>query len=730
MTPTADEDSIKVDGKGAATITDMTVDLVTNGVAYEDIYPSDDEDDEDDDEDDSGSDSELENETTKTLEKEKQELEDEMQKFNAKCTAARGKLTMLQMYAKSIETDRPTDFAETLQLYEDEGVDAESIVYTATNICRDLSKKRDKVKNKLVKARNELQKEKAKKDKWKRKAAEKKERERQEKQAAKRRLQAERLEFWPKKIYCIVVSLDAALDTPGSSRRGSVESLPAMKTAATHSDLYQVSLSLSYITHSAYWTPRYDLSLSSLNQNGTILYRSEYCNTTSETWKDARVTLSTSEAAFSGIWQQVPTMLPWTVQLGKKNQDLDSSGALLSAQEQYNHQQTATFRSIKANQPRQNLFAGKSDYYGANNNSNTFGAKKMAKQAPLPRAARAAGGVGFGSSNNFGGFASNTGGGRFGSNTAHNYYMPPQAPGGSLFGANSNTTNAQAGFGASAVASEERYENDEEEAADDDRTMLPDLPTLTTEEATWAEEGLTFSYEIPGLRTIVPSFTRRRFRVATISLKNAVLSYVMVPKLRAAAFLKARIVNNSSVTLLRGLVGVTLDGSFLGNTTLPRCSAGEPFSLSLGIDPSVTVTYAKPAVKRASTGLFQKDDTATYTRTCTITNTKPNRPVEGILLDQIPVSQDERLRTTILRPGNGGLSEEGHTRSDGKGVGRDGKEFASGSEEGKKWGKATVMLKARGEVRWSFRVEATKTARFVLEYETKCPSGEKVVGAA
>lgn len=39
FTPTADETSIKVDGKGSVTITDTTVELIPNPDNYEDVYP-------------------------------------------------------------------------------------------------------------------------------------------------------------------------------------------------------------------------------------------------------------------------------------------------------------------------------------------------------------------------------------------------------------------------------------------------------------------------------------------------------------------------------------------------------------------------------------------------------------------------------------------------------------------------------------------------------------------
>lgn len=80
---------------------------------------------------------------------------------------------------------------------------------------------------------------------------------------------------------------------------------------------------------------------------------------------------------------------------------------------------------------------------------------------------------------------------------------------------------------------------------------IPDLPALTTQESSWSESGLTATYDIPGLRTIVPSPNTRGQKIASVSLKDIHLSYLLVPKLRAAAFLKARLHNSSSITLLK-----------------------------------------------------------------------------------------------------------------------------------------------------------------------------------
>ena len=119
--------------------------------------------------------------------------------------------------------------------------------------------------------------------------------------------------------------------TPASSRRGSIDSLgkplPEVSPASC-----QISLSLSYITSSAFRLPRYDLSLNTPTRSGNLVYRAEFCNTTSETWKDAKVTLSTSQTSFQGLGQPIPSLTTWHIRLSKMlgSQTDSSSGALVS----------------------------------------------------------------------------------------------------------------------------------------------------------------------------------------------------------------------------------------------------------------------------------------------------------------------------------------------------------------------------------------------------------------
>ena len=88
------------------------------------------------------------------------------------------------------------------------------------------------------------------------------------------------------------------------------------------------------------------------------------------------------------------------------------------------------------------------------------------------------------------------------------------------------------------------------------------------------------------------------------------------------------------------------------------------------------------------------------------------------MLDQIPVSEEERLRVEVLQPT--GLRAEGDAVKTGTGVATVGK----GME---KWGRATAILRKGGEVAWEVKIEPGRGVKLVLEYEAKFPSSEMIV---
>ncbi|KAL8948222.1 MAG: hypothetical protein Q9222_005570 [Ikaeria aurantiellina] len=745
ITPTADESSIKIEGTGSATITDMTIDLIDNQEYFEDVYPSDSEDAGGSDSD-SSSASDTETQSVKKLDFEIERIETAIKEATEQRNSAQGRLGMLDNYARSLTNSRPDNIVQCVENYRTER--ARAFKDYTNGEARLKPQERDLVLTKSKRRRLllKLKKQKVMAERSKTKEQKKKDRENQKMIDEKWRLTQERRRFWPKKVYKVVLHLDANSGmTPASSRRPSLDSIanPAQSSSANgrngpdskSSDGCRIKLSFSYITYSASWSPRYDLALDTMTKSGSITYRAEFRNTTSETWRDAKVVLSTSHTLFRGLGDPIPEIQPWHIRLVKGFGEYAADNALFSRSEQDSETRSRSIFGQKPQARRASLFglqqpplppppaqqASGSSLFGPWNGGNGTHTQ-AATQA-------------FGSISGGGG-----GGGLFGS---HNGPQQP-LPSGSLFGAPAGANpqhvqhfQAQPNIAAPMVLRQSRAAPlaDEEEADIDDETIAPTEAALAFQESSWEESGLTATYSVPGTKTIGPSETTRRHKIASIPLTSIALSHIIVPKLRKAAFLKARLRNGSSTTLLKGPAGLTLDGTFLGNTSLPRSSPGEAFVLNLGVDPALNVVYGKPKVRRSESGVFQKEGSCIYTRSCTLTNTKNDTVIEATVLDQVPVSEDDKLKVEVLVPR--GLGKEGDQAVKAgvgqinEGTGKKGSTYAESSATGKgegKWGKASARLKKEGEIEWDVRLNPGQGVKLDLEYEARFPSGTGVVG--
>ena len=165
---------------------------------------------------------------------------------------------------------------------------------------------------------------------------------------AKARLREERIRFWPRKFYRLILCLDTNTGmTPGSSRPGSTDRLVKLANQISPKaskgsdptrpnitrDSYMVSLSISYITQCAAWSPRYDLSISTTSRSGRIVYRAEFYNRTSECWRDNKVIFCTSQTSFQGRSEPIPILMPWQIRFSKSNGQHNVDEALFSRSE-------------------------------------------------------------------------------------------------------------------------------------------------------------------------------------------------------------------------------------------------------------------------------------------------------------------------------------------------------------------------------------------------------------
>ncbi|TLD09829.1 hypothetical protein PspLS_12029 [Pyricularia sp. CBS 133598] len=677
LSPTVDEDTIKVEGTGSAIITDITIKLLPNRDIYEDIFPDEDDDSNKDDTDSEDEKPEASAEYNdadaklQTLQKRQETVLADEQIVKDLQDSAAIRLQFLDSWGKSLNRHHCPDIDQALQTYKQERANVALESKDASARRREIQALYEGLRLEQSRLQDIMNKERAKTFKEynrQRKARDQKKLKKlqldHEKEVEKERQRAERMLFWPKNCYTVLVTLEVVGVTPASSRRSSLagDTVPVAhrKTSGELGGAMQetnCSLSLSYLTSWAYWTPSYDLAFSTASKSGTLFFDAQVTNQTSETWEDCKMMLSTSRIALAGVDGDIPELKPWGIRLAPKTKKWND--ALESREE-------IKFRQMIGRKPIANA---KSD------RNRLFGEKRV------------------------------------------------------------SIAYAEA----CSVEKKEEEKEEEEEGEEKEEcyntAMFGDAareleeeprpsPALEFQKASFDEAGLTATYELPGQKTLAPAPTASKSRIATIAFANIVFSHTVVAKYKPVAFLQAKVLNTSKLTLLKGPVGLSLDGSFIGRVSLPRCEPGHSFVVGLGVDPAITAVYAKPEVKRGASGLLARENISVYRRRVNLFNTRATgsgtHPVTISVLDQVPVSQDERLRVDIALPR--GLVPGGKGVPAGEIVVRDGL-----SEKGDRtWGRAVAMLKQKGEILWDVTLNPGKGVELLLEYEVACPSGEHV----
>lgn len=704
LDPQVDVDSIHIEGSGPATITDIQTEIVPRRMAFEDIYG---EEEESDNSDGSGS---PEPQSLAWLRSARASAEENLEKARSNERIATQVLEFLDTYGKNVhphymENSKLDDFIERYivrhEVESERRHQAKVEISNHEQNINSLSKKIEK---------SEIQRQIAH-DKSQRKHALEKSQEMRKRQELRR--------FWTSSMGQVTIHLDSHFSpTPGSSRRSSAsfvaENLGFDSPEGNSADDREITLRLSYVVPGAKWVSRYELSINTPSTTAQLTYGAEFQNQSSETWHDARVTLSTSQTSLSGLRENIPSLQVWHVNLTAAQDDSheqpewenivrslpempqarpNSRAALqdhqmqlmlmeqqnkrrllMAQQEQLQHPQMAPQAPQDPPAPGASPFSGQPQAAGslfgrAQMGSSLFGQQQQQQQhqqQPLQQQQLQQQQLQMQQLQR----------------QAPHMSIPPAAPAG--------------------VASA----NTSEDSGDDDDEILP--PNLEYQDSVRQEYGLTTTYNLPGRRTLVPSSVNRRHTLAKLDYKSVTLQHVIVPKQRAAAFFRARIRNTSSIQILRGRVGMTVDGTFLGTTNIPRCAPNDIFDISLGVDPSIVVTYAKPTVRHETSGLFVKEGTAIFRRSCWVRNAK-STSANIMVLDQVPISNDEKLQMAILEP---------------KGLVKEGEKVAMAIDAEK--GSGVVTMGKDGEVRWMMQLGAGKDVRLVLEYEMKAPRGNHV----
>ncbi|KAK4198000.1 hypothetical protein QBC40DRAFT_284579, partial [Triangularia verruculosa] len=654
ISPTVDEHSIKVEGIGAAIITDITIELLPNRDIFQEIYPDSDSESDNDESEEDDEPIQKTNDELKAIRDSLQTLHDKRSREDEVIGSANSRLSILEKYGNSLEKKKGNfNIDDSLETYRKERDKAFQDRMSATvrereitTEIQELRREESRLNKLVVKEQAKIDKAKAKIQKAKDRVKEKERRRKAEQEKEKARIRKEREQFWPKSCYTVRVTLDATSLSPSSSRRSSIASAADVKVVSDKSAEDTITfcdLSLSYVTSSAFWSPSYDLALSTTTNSATLCFDAQLTNMTSETWTNAKVILSTSQANFSGVNDESPTLVPWCLKLGGRGAAY-SDDAIYSRDEKVQKQiWNAAQNGYQQQKPRAELFGiDKAKREGHRPRlfepipiamCASYGGAPPPPPPPQPNSAPD-------------------------SHLMNTLGLAAPRPGSNVQFAKKSSLRTRAAhqdvFASRSLTVPRKESSDEEEDEDFDvQTVLEATPEVSFQDSSFEETGLTATYDLPNPKTLKPSSTASKQRVARITFSNVVFARTVVAKYKPAAYLKAKLRNTSKLTLLKGPTGLTLDGTFMGRSNLPRCSAGDTFTMPLGVDPGIKVAYPKPEVKRSTTGVFTKGDNSVYTRSVTLVNTRGGtggKQVEVLVLDQVPVSEDEKLRVEVVEP--------------------------------------------------------------------------------
>lgn len=308
MTSLADPDSIRVAGttdNHPARINDLTIDRVANPNLHSGTTVYDSESEEDDD-----AEAQKDPQSLTAASKALDDVAVKIGEVEEIRASARKELALLEQYVSTVTTSTsaetlpsPDRMKATLELYSSQ----RAIHFSSISACT----------AELSKLQAEHTKKSAALEKEKRafaKAMRGKNDERKKKLAEKRERKREKNEKRPEKS-AQVLRVRITIELPYSDiSTGGFDA----QVDSEH-DFQEAKLSLTYTTTSASWTPMYDLRLDTTNPSlSTLTYRAHFTNHTYETWTQASITLSTSQASFGGLNEKIPQMESWRVTAGSK----------------------------------------------------------------------------------------------------------------------------------------------------------------------------------------------------------------------------------------------------------------------------------------------------------------------------------------------------------------------------------------------------------------------------
>jgi hypothetical protein len=149
-------------------------------------------------------------------------------------------------------------------------------------------------------------------------------------------------------------------------------------------------------------------------------------------------------------------------------------------------------------------------------------------------------------------------------------------------------------------------------------------------------------------RQSIPSSTESKKVTIALEAVPVEKEYVSIPKLAESVSLIAKITNAASFALLPGPASLFYDNDYVATAPIPRVSASDRFSVSLGDVPGVKARWQLISKKRSETGLVGKKVQLTYEIKITLESLL-RVPQTVVVKDQIPVTTSKDVTIEILQ---------------------------------------------------------------------------------
>jgi uncharacterized protein (TIGR02231 family) len=160
-------------------------------------------------------------------------------------------------------------------------------------------------------------------------------------------------------------------------------------------------------------------------------------------------------------------------------------------------------------------------------------------------------------------------------------------------------------------------------------------------EAEITTSGSTVTFQLPYTLDVPSDGQPHRSQIANLEFAGE-MDYFAIPRKVNLAYLRAKVVNNTAITLLEGAVNIFRDGTFVGKDRWRTRAPGQEFTFYLGPEDQIKVERELTA-REVDKNFIGNQRRIHYGYAITVENLKPY-PLRLTVQDQIPVSRSEVIK--------------------------------------------------------------------------------------